>query len=250
MGQTPWRSWRWDRASEIFRRGGPGALLGRLLRRGLRRLVSWQTISFFVLDHLASLELPEVRARIPLHVRLAQDGDWELVRDFALRSGKTWADIEGRLRRGDLCIVGLSEGRLVHVSWIARASSWVPPIRATLRLERGEAYGYDSVTDEAARGHGVQPAIMNFVLRYEQANGYQRHFFYVDHQNYSGLRLLGKITDLSVTKTRTVRCLRIAGLGGHVLIGLGRGPGPRLQLPAAVRVRHLGPFGQWIRDAA
>ena len=83
-GRRP--SSRWNHARGIFRRGGAGALVARLLRRSLSRLVSWQTILFFVADRVGPLELPEVRARIPLEVRLAQDGDWELVRDFAVRT--------------------------------------------------------------------------------------------------------------------------------------------------------------------
>jgi hypothetical protein len=223
-------------------------LARRLVRRGLRPLISWDTVSFFAWDDLSAVRVPELHAGIPLEVRLAGRDEWWRLRALPPEAGRGQEEFEARLARGDLCFIGLSEGRLVHVFWVGVSQSWIPALGATLRLAPGDAYAYESFTAETARGQGVQPAVTVFVLRYEQAQGFRRHLFYIERHNRAALRALLKYADPPFTLTRTVRAVRIAGLPGVVLLGL-EGDGPRLELPPGARVRRLGRLGQWVRPA-
>ncbi len=224
----------------LLRRG-----LTALLRRGLRPVVSWKTLWFFERD-LTRLTVRAAAARIPLEVRHAQREDLAELEALARRAGGEWETLAARLAR-DQCLVGLSAGRLVHASWRATTSASVPEIPATLHLGPGEVYLYDSLTDPAVRGQGVQPAVVSVALREEQAQGYRRHLYYMQADNLSGLPVLRKVAEGAPTRTRIVRCIRFTGLSGILVTGL-QGPGrPTLELQKGVRARRLGRWGYWVR---
>jgi hypothetical protein len=239
----------WSRARLILQREGFAGFTSHLVRRCLRPVLSWDTVSFFAWDDLAAVTIPQLQARIPLDVRLAGASDWSRLRELPQEAGRGQEEFETRLARGDLCFIGLSDDRLVHVFWVAVRESWIPALGATLRLEPGDAYAYESFTAENIRGQGVQPAVTVFVLRYEQAHGFRRHLFYIERHNRAALRALPKYANPPFTLTRTLRAVRMAGLPGAVILGLGPG-GPRLEFPPGVRVRRLGRLGQWVRQAS
>jgi hypothetical protein len=208
--------------------------------------VSWKGVSFFERD-LSRGPVPEVRARIPLEVRLAETAaDIRQVQEGFARVGRRPGAVEARLGRGEYCFIGLSEGRLVHWSWLGPGPASCPEIKATLWLGPGELYQGDSFTDEAARGYSVTGAVMSVLIRWEQAHGYRRHFFYIARDNYSSLGSLGKVMEPRPVLTRTVRCYRVAGVQGFLVTGLDRDARPRLQVANDLRARRLGRFGYWV----
>lgn len=98
---------------------GAWAVLGTALRRCLRPLVSWQSVSFFERDLMRG-PTPEVRAGIPLEVRLVESPeDVRRLQDFFRRIDRRPEVVATRLGRGERCFIALSEGRLVHFSWLS-----------------------------------------------------------------------------------------------------------------------------------
>lgn len=97
------------------------------------------------------------------------------------------------------------------------------------------------------RGATVQGAVQTAIIRWEQAQGYRRHFFYIARDNYSSLGSLAKVRGTRPVLTRTVRCYRITGLGGFLLTGLDGDARPRLDVAEDMRARRLGRFGSWVR---
>jgi hypothetical protein len=209
--------------------------------------VSWQSVSFFERD-LTRGPTPEVRAGIPLEVRLVESPeDVRRLQDFFRQIDRRPEVVATRLGRGERCFIALSEGRLVHFSWLSPGPASCPEIKATLRLGPGELYQGDSYTDAAVRGHTLTGAVMSVLIRWEQAQGYRRHFFYIARDNYSSLGSVGKVMEPRPALTRTVRCYRVAGLEGFLVTGLDRDARPKLHVAEGVRARRLGRFGHWVR---
>ncbi len=244
MQRTPTaRAPVWVRMKAILRRGGIAALVGALVRRGLRPLVSWDTLWFFEHDLTALTYRPFV-ATIPLEVRRADREDLGEIKALVGRAGEEAEGLEARLTRGDQCFVGVSKGRLVHASWVATTTAWIPEVRATLRLGPGEAYFYDSLTDPAVRGSGVQPAVVSFAMQEERAQGCRRHLYYLRRNSRSGLKA---IIEPRPTRPQTIRCIRITGFPGALVTGLGGAGRPNLELQPGVSRGRLGPWVQWVR---
>jgi GNAT superfamily N-acetyltransferase len=237
----------WGRLRLILRYGGVGMLVGHLLRRMLHPLVAWEAFSFLELN-IDTMRIMDTRARIPLDIRLAGLEDRKLIESFADQSGLPPGEFEARLARRDLCFIGLSEGRLVHVFWVATVLGCIPQIAATIRLTPGESYLYESQTHETARGQGIQPAVSAYILSWGRAHGFHRAFFYINRRNMAGLRILGRIFDPPPQVVKTVRWLRIGGLKGFLLVGRDHGTDPRLELAPTVKIRDLGRLGQWIQE--
>lgn len=230
----------------IRTRAGARAVLGAVLRRCLRPLVSWHSVSFFERD-LTKGPVPDVRAGIPLEVRLVEtDADVRPLQELFARIGRKPADVKARLDRGERCFIGLSGGRIVHFSWIGPGPASCPEIKATVRVGPGELYQGDSYTDEAARGHRVTGAVMSVLIDWERARGYRRHVFYIARDNHSSLGSFRKVPEPRPLLTRTVRCYRVAGLGGFLVIGLGQDARPRLDVAENMCARRLGRLGHWV----
>jgi GNAT superfamily N-acetyltransferase len=235
-----------DRLRLIGAHAGARAALATAARRCLQPLVSWQSVAFFERD--LSKAIPEIRASIPLEVRLVETPeDIACVQEAFMRIGRRPEEVQARLDRGDWCFIALHEGRLVHFSWLSPGPAACPEIKATLLLDPGELYQGDSFTDKSMRGHTVTGAVMTAIIHWEQAHGYRRHYFYIARDNYSSLGSLGKVTGPRPVLTRTVRCYRIAGSGGFLVTGLDRDARPRLHVAEGMRARRLGRFGHWVR---
>jgi GNAT superfamily N-acetyltransferase len=221
-----------------------------MVRRALRPLVSWQSVLFFERD-LTQGPAPPIRATIPLDVRLAEaPGDVRRLRDYFAKVGRRPGDVDERLGRGDRCFIALAEGQLVHFSWLSAGPVECTEIGATLRLRPGELFQGDSFTDRALRGHTVTGAVMTAVIRWEQAHGIVRHYFYIARDNHSSLGSLGKVTEQRPVLTRTVRRYRVAGVPGILVTGLDGDARPALEVTAGLRARRVGRFGHWVREPA
>jgi hypothetical protein len=210
--------------------------------------VAWDTFCFFERD-LGGV-FPEFRARVPLETRVADGHDRQRFRAALEATGVPGDEVEARAARGDLCYLGLSEGRLVHVRWLALRSVPIPPLGATLVLEPGEAYIYGSYTVPELRGQGLQPAVANFMFRHEKALGLRRNFYYTLRSNRAGLEVAGKFGPEPAPLVKLVSRIRVAGLPGVALTGLEAPERPRLELAANQPRRRLGPGVLWVPDGA
>jgi hypothetical protein len=233
------------RARELLARGGGRAVLVRAARRLLSRVCTWVTYRFYQRD-LVSQGLEEFVARIPLETRVATVDDFERFRDVFEQAGVSPRKIEERVLNGDVCFLGVSEGRLLHFSWLTLRSARIPALGLTVTLRPGEVYGYNAYTVPEARGLGVQPAVAVLKTSWEQARQLRHHISSVVADNYSAHKIYGRAHLPATRPGPTVRCFRFAGLRGRLLTGLGAAHGPRFDFPARTVVRRLGPLGIWV----
>jgi ribosomal protein S18 acetylase RimI-like enzyme len=240
----------WNSALRDLRHAGGRFVLGRLGRRALAPACAWRTLCFYERDLRAPL--PTFQARVPVETRLASLEDLHRFGDTFAQAGARREEIESRHARGDLCFLGLTDGRLVHFMGLTLVPAWVPALGVSVRVGEREGVVYSSYTDPAARGRAIQPAVANFMIRHEQALGLTRHFYYVLRDNYAGTRITGAShTGQAAVLGRTVRCVSVAGLPGIVLTGLGDASRrPVLDVPADAAARWLSSDAVWLRRRA
>lgn len=126
----------------VLREHGPAGVAGRALERaGYRRL------SFFTRDAVGS---PPVEAAPGLEFSLLEERE---VAEYAtqLRPDLPVAEIRGRLERGETCLIGRFEGRLVHSRWLAGRWAEIGYLGHRFQLAADVVYVYDSFTAADAR---------------------------------------------------------------------------------------------------
>jgi GNAT superfamily N-acetyltransferase len=221
-------------------RGGLGPFLGRVLRRACAPFAAWEALLFYERD-LTQTRVPEtLRAKVPVDVRLATAEEMRPL----LPEGP--AETDRRFAAGDLCFIAVSDGRIVHYTWLATRPTYIPEIGARILLRPGQTYLYHSFTEESARGLGVQSALGPFVIRYQKEHGIEQHFLYVKSHNYSGRQVLSRLQP-PPRRIRVVRRFRI-GRRGFLVRGLST-PDPLFEVePKAVR--DWRPLGFWLPGAA
>lgn len=218
---------------------------GRIVRRLLRPLLSWETLLFFERD-LRNSRVRRVEPLIPLEIRETNREAFRSFESLLLRAGKKWEDLEARFERGDRCFLAFREGCPIHFTWMATSRAWIPEICANMRVAPGEGYLFDAYTDPAMRGRAIQPAVASFVLQHEQDHGFSRHLLYINRANVSGLQVLGKAADTMPTLKRTVRCFRFLRIEGRLLMGLEGEGSPSFEFPEGVRIRRFGKGILWV----
>lgn len=234
---------RWHLARSILRYGGIGRFLGIVVRGILTPVIRWRTFCFF--ERNVAQPVAPFDAAIPLEIRIATAADFDRFRDILLRERVDWSEIERRRASGDLCFIGVAQGRLIHFTWLLRRPTWLPALGATLELSAEEAYAHFSYTDPAMRGHGAHPAVINVMTRWEHAAGIQRHFGLVMGHNVSALSIMSKHhAGVAARPSRTVRTVRLLGARGFLARGLGGEARPHLKPAAHV---DLGRLGLWIK---
>jgi GNAT superfamily N-acetyltransferase len=234
---------RWHLALSILRYGGVGRFMGIVVRGIVKPLVSWRTFCFF--ERTLTGPVTPFKPSIPLDIRIATDADFDRFRDALLRERVDASEIERRRANGDLCFMGLAQDRLVHFTWLLRGLVWLPALGATLELGGNEAYVHFSYTDPAMRGRGVQPAVTNFMVRWELEAGIERHFYFVMGHNTSAMRITsGRHVGTAARPSRTVRTVHLLGTRGFLVVGLLGEQRPLLKPATNV---DWGRFGLWVK---
>jgi L-amino acid N-acyltransferase YncA len=92
--------------------------------------------------------------------------------------------VRARFRRGDLCYLGLLDGRPAHFNWAQASGSH--PASGTGRsfsVKDGEVWLYSGHTAEWARGRRLQPAALTRMLSDARQNGFLRAWTYIRESN-------------------------------------------------------------------
>ena len=201
--------------SEVLRREGVGELVRRAIRKLLRPVIQVNRWYFLEGDHADPPSPPPPPARVPLEIRLARPKDFEAHAEDLRRVHQEAAKVEGRLARGDVAMLGLVEGQLAHVQWLAFASPIdIEEVGVRLFLGPGETYSYGVETLPEWRGHGIHPVMSFRRTEYERAWGIVRHVSYVAASNTFSLKTVGR---LSRRRTKTVSTIRLLGTRRLVL---------------------------------
>ena len=178
---------------------------------------------------------------------MATHQDLDAFRETFLASGSHWEDIESQFSRGDLCFLGLVDGRLCHFMWLTLGSSPITALGVTIVIGRGEGLVYSAYTSPAMRGLAIQPAVANFMIKHEQSLGLARHFYYVLGDNEAGRKIVsGRHAAAPAVASRVVMCIHFPLFRGVLLRGLDTPGRPLLEVPPQPGVRRLGPLGVWV----
>lgn len=232
------------RAAAAVKYGGASVLGRILLHRFFSPLVRWQMM--FIGERDLSLPIPEIRTRIPVHLRFLSAVEARRFRPVFESQGLAWTTVEERLKRGDRCAAALAADRLLYFQWVAFHVAWIPELHAALHLDEGEVWGYNAAAVSEARGNNLHPAGIAFVMRRAKECGYHRYLSYVRTDNFSSRRAAAKVPRDWRLATRR---LEVAGLPGAFLVGLDPLWGRRLAFPPSATTRGLGRRILWVNDA-
>ncbi len=186
------------RASHVLRQEGARSLWFKILGETVyRRLL--------LLERDLQEPIPEVTVRLPVAIGLLKKT--EIAAYVQLRTDADAAAIRSRLDGGQVCFAARHRGGLVSTSWAATNRVWIDYLARELPLAADEVYCYDSFTDEAFRGWGLDAARTAEKLRYFRRAGYRRAVCVVSPENRASLRSCAKVG------------YRFSGLIGYVRIG-------------------------------
>jgi hypothetical protein len=165
----------------------------RAVGRLIARVVVVRRVFFFETD--LTQTLPSVAGRIPLEIRPAAAADIEAFAEHLKAGGVSIDDARRRLQAGELPIIAVSEGQLVHIHWLLFAGPVaLGELDLTLHLRPGDAFNAYAVTLPGWRGNGIHPAVSSFINCYERSRGYTRDLFYVWAHNVANLKVVvGKL---------------------------------------------------------
>jgi len=105
------------------------------------------------------------------------------------RAGIASAVLAERTKRGDLIAVALHQkDEVAAYNWATFTDAWMKEVRATLLLDRNEAFGFDTFVLPRWRGKGLQYALEARKFRHLCEHGYTRSLASVHALNTRSLR--------------------------------------------------------------
>ena len=220
----------WPRLREVLRDEGPGGLIIRAARKTRRAILQVERVAFYDTD----LTQPFVGLRpLPVAVEfivatpddLLNRYEATLETDFGVEP----RDVEQRLARSHIALLGLHQGVVISMLWLAFDAQRVSEIGRTMVLHPGEILTYNAVTVPAWRGCGVSPHLSLFALHFAMQHGARRHINWRRLGNAPAIRVAAKLGDRLLAVVTAVRLLGIQQplvFGTHSAQLL-----PRLQCP-------------------
>lgn len=143
-------------------------------------------------------------------------------------------EILARLRRGHLCALVRSEGRVILYGWFGISVWNLEDIGISARLDAGEAFLYDVYASENARGNRVFLAFISYATKDMVKRGYNTLYARVRRRNVAALvgpKFFGFVERIELNSVRILSCLRI-----HDAV-LVKGSGTALRLLTEERTR-------------
>jgi hypothetical protein len=177
-----------------------------------------------------------------LEIRLADRAE---VLTWADRMSMSPTQITHSFAVGDLFFGALLDGRLVHLSWLARKTAWLPDLYAIFSLDQTEAYLANTFTLPEARGRGIQPAVFQFIFRHESSLSIRRQFGYVRRSNHAGTRGFQKHG--TSVRIWTMQCCRVRGMRGCWIGGIDQPGLPHMTFPSDFTTQRMGRMGLWLK---
>jgi hypothetical protein len=150
-----------------------------------------------------------------------------LERALEVRSIEPWL-IEERRERGDVCYLGLSEGRAGHFSWVQqRGLHPISDAGVSVPVRDGEIWVYHCHTAPWCRGRRLYPLVLSAILTEARAHGASRAWIYTLRDNESsrnGILRAGFVFDHSLRAVRLgPRRIRLAPVSsGSAPLGAAR----------------------------
>ncbi len=169
------------RARQVVTEGGPGHLACRGLAKLAAPVADFGRLCFFTFDPFTT---PPYRRLFV--VRDARSDELRAERAACAPVGD--AEMRGRLRRRDQCLVADVGGDCVGSCWVSRAGARLPEIDRDVLLGKDEAYCFDSLVRPEWRGVGVLGCLLGAIIERLRDDGVRRGYFYVRGDNVIGRR--------------------------------------------------------------
>lgn len=90
------------------------------------------------------------------------------------------------------CYLAFDTGRIVHSSWCSSVATWTDELQTYLAPPPGDAYVYESLTVEAARGRGIYPIVLRAISADLHQEGVKRIWIGVESTNEASIRAISK----------------------------------------------------------
>ena len=164
--------------------------------------IAARKIMFFMEADLLEYSRPEVRPAVPVQIRPATAADHRLARKFA---GP--AVMDGRLERGDICVIAVLAGEIVASAWLTAQTDYTFTLKRQIAPQSGTAYQSALYTLPAFRGLGIGLAVENAILLEARKMGYKKVTQFVAAANTGALHIARKLGYRPVREIRYSRAL-------------------------------------------
>jgi SAM-dependent methyltransferase/ribosomal protein S18 acetylase RimI-like enzyme len=175
-----------DRVRGIVRTEGYGALLRRIVRRGVAPIVQISTIHFFVRELGENIASPS-----PVPGVFVRDGELSDLSTHAegFDPSQSRESLTERLKKGHRFVIAITaDGSAAHTRWLSTRSAHVPEIGLDVALGPGEAYFYNGYTRPDCRIRGIDGLVRSYIFERLQADGFRRVYSYVRGNNRAGMK--------------------------------------------------------------
>jgi len=162
------------RAPEFLRWRRPLLVLLLAVRELFRPFLYWYVFDIFVTD--LRLSVPESYSKETLDIRIYA-GNKDLpkaLEDLTSVDDLASADIELRLKRGDVVAVVYADGHVVGCMWLTFSTGMELAFGTNWRIEPAEALRYDSFVSPEWRGRAIHSLLNNALNNYARERGVVR----------------------------------------------------------------------------
>ena len=190
-----------SRAPEFLRWRRPLLVLLLGAREVLRPVLYWYVFDIFVTD--LRLPVPESYATEPVDVVIyTRDGDAkQAMKDLTGMDGLSSADIELRLRRGDVVAVAYARSSVAGSMWLTFSNGMELAFGTSWRVGPAEALRYDSFVSPDWRGRAIHSLLNNSLNNYAREHGILR--------TLGGISVLNSQSSSLAKHFRKARAMRI-----------------------------------------
>ena len=118
-------------------------------------------------------------------------------------------DVEQRLRRGDICYVARTDGKIAHYSWVQhRGFHPIDPAGTGSDVAEGEFWIYNCRTVEWAKGRRIYPCTLSRILRDHMQQRFLKAIIYTTRSNMASQK---GILRAGFKQDCTLRAFRLGG---------------------------------------
>ncbi|MFA0964684.1 hypothetical protein AB9P05_22950 [Roseivirga sp. BDSF3-8] len=148
-------------------------------------------------------EIPEVEPRIPVKLTKLRPGEGQRIREvWPVPVQKT----ESRLKRGDLCYLGVVNDKAVSYHWVQTSGShFVQPAGKDMVLNQGQFMIYHTRVDEKVKGKRINPFVICTLLKELKEAGYHQGLIYTASTNQANQRSLERVGFRKILQVKSLR---------------------------------------------
>ena len=195
-----------QRLQEVLRHEGSAGLIARVARRLKKGIVQFERVAFYDSDLTQSLvDLPPLADAVEFVAATPYDLLTRYRACLEADFGLGRLELSRRSACSHVALLGLHEGVVVAMLWLAFNEQSVSEIGRTMVLHEGEVLTYNEFTSPEWRGRGISPRLNQFAQEFALKRHATRRINWRSIGNTPAIRVANKLEDRLFATVATVR---------------------------------------------